>query len=245
MVLCQHVLVYFREDTAAEILKRLARALAPGTVAIVSPVEAHLLGAALIEAARPRGGRAARSQPEPRPPRPAPASRKPARPAPPRRAPEGEAVAEVYVRSALEHASARRHDEALAAARAAWFAEPGTWWRACWWADSSCPGTRRREDGCSRSWLATSLSCPRARCSLHEAELSVRQLPRRCSCSWRERREGPAHRPGGARRRGGAGGPGPRPRHPEESGEQGTARALVACAGRRSVRGGAGAGGIG
>lgn len=43
LVMCQHVLIYFREETALKVLEALVSALEPGTVLVITPIEAHLL----------------------------------------------------------------------------------------------------------------------------------------------------------------------------------------------------------
>lgn len=128
MVLCQHVLVYFREETALRVLRRLAQACDPGTVLVLSPVEAHLLGQVeelerlpYVGAARRRGAVLTRApvRAAPRPPvhRAVPPAAPPAR--------DPHAAAGEYVRQALELVAAQRPEEALAAARAACIEEPG------------------------------------------------------------------------------------------------------------------------
>ncbi|MDP1822803.1 MAG: CheR family methyltransferase [Archangium sp.] len=129
LVLCQHVLVYFREETAVHVLRRLAQGCDPGTVIVLSPVEAHLFTQVdelerlpYVGAARRRGLTTATLPPALRStPRVAPA------PAPARAIPahDPHAAAEAYVRQASELVAAQRFDEALTAARAACFEEPG------------------------------------------------------------------------------------------------------------------------
>lgn len=74
VILCQHVLVYFREQTALQVLRRLALAADPGTVIITSPIEAHLLTQVeelerlpQVGAARRRGLMPPRVKPRPAP----------------------------------------------------------------------------------------------------------------------------------------------------------------------------------
>jgi chemotaxis methyl-accepting protein methylase len=42
VVLCRNVLIHFAPETAAAVLRRLARALAPGGVPVLGPVELPL-----------------------------------------------------------------------------------------------------------------------------------------------------------------------------------------------------------
>jgi hypothetical protein len=145
LVLCRHVLIYFRPAEAERIAARLAGGLDAGAVLVFSAAEAHLLalgglaplghlgagrlGAAFAAAPGEAGGRHAGAGR-----RPAAAARRrpvaagPAGPAAPgaaaARAPRREAVAG-HVRVALEHAHAGRTADALREVRAALFHDPG------------------------------------------------------------------------------------------------------------------------
>ena len=79
LVSCQHVLIYFREAAAAELLEAMAQTLTAQALLVVSPVEAHLLDripclepCGCIGVARRRAPHAARPRavPAPKPPRP-------------------------------------------------------------------------------------------------------------------------------------------------------------------------------
>ncbi len=124
LVFLQHVLVYFREQTAEELLQRLAASADPDTVLIVSPVESHLLDRLRFVRRTEYVGAVTvvrRDAPSPPPPAPARASAPaPAAPQPP----PGPRTAEAYVQESLELLAARRYEEALRAARAATYADP-------------------------------------------------------------------------------------------------------------------------
>jgi chemotaxis protein methyltransferase CheR len=138
LVLCRHVLIYFRPSEAERIAAGLARALDPGTLLAFSAAEAHLLAASgTVEPLGQLGvGRAGRP-PVPSATRtpplgtPAPALRRRAArrsaPAPwapaPFTRPPADAAAH-HVRIAVEHARAGRTAEALQEARAALFHDP-------------------------------------------------------------------------------------------------------------------------
>ncbi len=137
LVVCRHVLIYFRPETAERVAEKLGRGVDPGAILVFSTSEAHLLGTAGAEAldhlgagrARPvrtsptaralaRGGR--------RPHRPERSSR---RALPPARAleaqtPNGADAVSSHVRGALEHAQAGRAADAFREARAALFHDP-------------------------------------------------------------------------------------------------------------------------
>jgi chemotaxis methyl-accepting protein methylase len=142
LVLCRHVLIYFRHAEAERLAARLAGGLDAGAVLVFSAAEAHLLvpgglaplghlgagrlGAAFEAAPREAGRRHAGAGR-----RPASAARRrpvaagPAAPgAAAARAPRREAVAG-HVRVALEHAHAGRTADALREVRAALFHDPG------------------------------------------------------------------------------------------------------------------------
>lgn len=135
LVLCRHVLIYFRPSEAERLAAGLARGLDPGAVLVFSAAEAHLLaagglsplghlgagrrGGAPASAPRRRNGKARR--PALRSP-PAARPRAESLPRPPA-APPGSAV-DGHIRGALEHAHAGRHEEALREARAALFHDP-------------------------------------------------------------------------------------------------------------------------
>jgi chemotaxis protein methyltransferase CheR len=138
LVLCRHVLIYFRPEEAATAVVGLAAALDPGAVLVLSPAESHfaaglpgleplgMVGAfrarpvAVAEPAVPR--RDAPSARRPRAPR-AEAGR-PSRPAAPRRAERPAETASRLARAAVEHAAAGRPADALREARAACFHDP-------------------------------------------------------------------------------------------------------------------------
>ena len=136
LVLCRHVLIYFRADEAAAAVAGLAAALDPGAVLVLSPSEAHLaaglpglvplplVGAFRAAPAAATAGAGA--------PRRAAVGR--LRAAPARRAgrtvqapPAAGGAAEAgrrLAQAALAHAAAGRRDEALREARAACFHDP-------------------------------------------------------------------------------------------------------------------------
>jgi chemotaxis protein methyltransferase CheR len=149
LVLCRHVLIYFRPDEAAAVVEGLVRALDPGAILVLSPAEAHLatslpdlepageVGAfrrVVPETARaPRlralESRAARSRPPesraPHPPAPVSRARFRSRPSPLPVAPlPQDGLALRHASAALEHTAAGRSAEALREARAACFHDP-------------------------------------------------------------------------------------------------------------------------
>jgi chemotaxis protein methyltransferase CheR len=141
LVLCRHVLIYFRADRAARVVADLGEALDRQAVLVVSAAEAHLLAAApflepvghlgAARAGPPAVAERTRPAETPRPPE-SPArsrSRRVAPPPPGRVAAAGPApgerrAAEEHLRRALEHAGAGRGADALQEARAAFFLEP-------------------------------------------------------------------------------------------------------------------------
>jgi chemotaxis methyl-accepting protein methylase len=133
LVLCRHVLIYFRPDEAARIVAALGAALDPGALLVVSAAEAHLLSSAsALEPAGALGAARAHPSATAAAARRAEASRRRARrrrptPVPPpaaRAQPREHRVAEDHVRRALEHAAAGRTSDALREARAASFLDP-------------------------------------------------------------------------------------------------------------------------
>ncbi len=130
LVFLQHVLVYFRDETATQVLQKLIAGLDPGAVLIVAPVEAHLLDRLscadrtdYVGAVRVLRPGASRARPEVLTPPPVRAAPPPVRAAPPPPSAPPES-AEAYVRVALEHLAKGRLDDALRAARAASYADP-------------------------------------------------------------------------------------------------------------------------
>jgi hypothetical protein len=128
LVLCRHVLIYFRPDEAAAVVEGLVQALDPGAALILAPVEAHLAtGLAGLEPLGTVGAFrrvAARARPAAAR-RPSAASRFRGRPSPLAVAPlRQEAPPSRHARAALEHTAAGRSAEALREARAACFLDP-------------------------------------------------------------------------------------------------------------------------
>ncbi len=143
LVLCRHVLIYFRADRAARVVAALAEALDRQSVLVLSAAEAHLISAAPLLAPLGHLG-AARAAPPTSvegsqlaaAPPPAAASLaqarlrragagRPGRAAAAAGPARGEPrAAEEHLRRALEHAGAGRGMEALREARAALFLEP-------------------------------------------------------------------------------------------------------------------------
>lgn len=139
LVLCRHVLIYFRPAEAERVASRLAAGLDRGATLVFSAAEAHLLApGGLAPLAHLGAGRAgAAPGPSPAAPRaPRPFARRPAparvavgaRPAAsPRLEPPPAArrdAAAAHVRVALEHAHAGRPEDALREVRAALFHDP-------------------------------------------------------------------------------------------------------------------------
>jgi len=141
LVLCRHVLIYFRAAEAERIAAALAAGLDPGALLVVATAEAHLLGASgraepagHVGAARmaPAGG-APSIAPAARPGRSrasarrfragGPRARSRAAPRAAGDAPGADPVAG-HVSAALEHARAGRAEDAVRAARAALFHDP-------------------------------------------------------------------------------------------------------------------------
>jgi chemotaxis methyl-accepting protein methylase len=137
LVLCRHVLIYFRADEAAAVVAGLAGALDPGAVLVLSPSEAHLAASLagleplpLVGAfraspprARPAVTAAARHGPSPARLRALPA-RAAARTVTAARPGGRGDTASRLAQSALAHAAAGRRDDALREARAACFHDP-------------------------------------------------------------------------------------------------------------------------
>ncbi len=132
LVLCRHVLIYFRPDEALEVVAGLARALDPGATLVLAPAEAHLAtGLPGLEPGTSVGSfRCVAPPPPAQPHRPAAARARPRpalwpaprlAPAPPLRAEEAPAL---HARAALEHTAAGRSAEAIREARAACFHDP-------------------------------------------------------------------------------------------------------------------------
>lgn len=144
LVLCRHVLIYFKAERAAGLVQALARALEPGTVLVLAAAEAHLaadpgllplahLGAARAVRPEERPSQSQRPRPRrsglaPRAARSRPRSAAPSTPPMAPAAPEPRASAadagSRHFHAALLHASAGRGEEALREARAACFLEP-------------------------------------------------------------------------------------------------------------------------
>ncbi len=132
LVLCRHVLIYFRPDDAAALVARLAEALDPGATLILSPAEAvfatDLPGLEPVGAPGAVGAfrRVAPGVPERARPAAA-ASITPVRgrrsPRPPARLRLAEPMSR-HAQAALEHTSAGRSAEALREARAACYHDP-------------------------------------------------------------------------------------------------------------------------
>jgi chemotaxis methyl-accepting protein methylase len=140
LVLCRHVLIYFRQEEAERIAGQLGRGLDPGALLALAAAEAHLIASTgalepvpYLGAGRARSleelRRAAASETHHRRrtgQRSAARKRKPAAlPAgrPPERAPQADPAA-VHIRSAIEHATAGRSRDAVREARAACFLDP-------------------------------------------------------------------------------------------------------------------------
>jgi len=128
LVLCRHVLIYFRPDEAAAVVEGLARALDPGATLVLAPAEAHLAtGLPGLEPVSTVGGFRrvvveARPAAARRPSTPARfRSRPSARPSAPHRQ---EPAPARHAMAALEHTAAGRSAEALREARAACFHDP-------------------------------------------------------------------------------------------------------------------------
>lgn len=132
LVLCRHVLIYFRPDEAAEVVAGLARSLDPGATLVLSPAEAHF--ATSLPGLEPAGAVGAfhRIAAEPaRPARPQALqaswararlrSRPRPQPAPPSRQ---DGPVSQHALAALQHGAAGRSAEALREARAACFHDP-------------------------------------------------------------------------------------------------------------------------
>ncbi len=115
LVLCRHVLIYFTEARAQQLLAGIAAGLDPGALLVVSPVEAHLLDRIdTLTRLDPVGvARCAAPTALPLPIRSAPHS---PRPLPP--------VMPGGLDLAAAHLRAGRADQALQAARAVSYAEP-------------------------------------------------------------------------------------------------------------------------
>jgi hypothetical protein len=134
LVLCRHVLIYFRAAEAERVAARLAAGLDRGAVIVFSAAEAHLLAPGVeplahLGAGRAGGpGAAAAERPRPGLPRRRAAPRRAvSRAAAPRlevAAAGRRDVVAAHVRGALEHAHAGRHEDALREVRAALFHDP-------------------------------------------------------------------------------------------------------------------------
>ncbi len=136
LVLCRHVLIYFRPAEAERLAAALAGGLDPGAVLVFSAAEAHLLapgglaplghlgagrlGSAFAAPPGRQGGGGPRGA---APRRRGAGAARPAYRAPAARTPRKEAVAG-HVRVALEHAHAGRQADALREVRAALFHDP-------------------------------------------------------------------------------------------------------------------------
>ncbi len=133
LVLCRHVLIYFRGDAAARVVAALGAALDPGARLILSAAEAHLVaGAPALESVGHLGVARARPSSATQAPCRAVTAPRAARrlqrdpamsPGAPRAAREHR-VAEEHMQRALEHAAAGRSADALREARAAFFLDP-------------------------------------------------------------------------------------------------------------------------
>lgn len=134
LVLCRHVLIYFRPEDAAEVVARLATALDPGATLILSPAEA--IFATDLPGLEPFGGAGAvgafrRVAPEvPRRARPTAVAAAPQGPIRGRRSTRPLARLRLveptsrHAQAALEHTAAGRSAEALREARAACYHDP-------------------------------------------------------------------------------------------------------------------------
>lgn len=141
LVLCRHVLIYFRPAEAIRIATELARGLDPGAYLVFSAAEAHLVEMSGLELAgqmgvgrlRPRGTARqshARRTARPRKVRPSaeasgkpPAGKAPA-PADAAPPPDREATVAAHVQQALLHVQAGHADAALREVRAALLHDP-------------------------------------------------------------------------------------------------------------------------
>jgi chemotaxis protein methyltransferase CheR len=126
LVLCRHVLIYFKPAEAERLAGLLARGLDPGATLAFSAAEAHLVQASGLEPLAYLGAGRARRAPARAAalPRRAPPERPPRRARAPAASPgAGERIAG-HVRVALEHALAGRGAEALREARAALLQDP-------------------------------------------------------------------------------------------------------------------------
>jgi chemotaxis methyl-accepting protein methylase len=131
LVLCRHVLIYFRSAEACRLGAELARGLDAGAYLVFSAPEAHLLaGGGLEQTGQLGAGRLAPRSPLPPPPARRPRAResspaaRPLPPAPPPRAEPRDEAVEVHVREAIRLADAGRREEALREVRAALFHDP-------------------------------------------------------------------------------------------------------------------------
>jgi chemotaxis protein methyltransferase CheR len=128
LVLCRHVLIYFRPDEAAAAVAGLVQALDPGTTLVLAPAEAHLAtGLPGLEPAAAVGAfRRVAGEARPAPARrPTSSSRFRTRPSPlPTAPPRQEPAPARHALAALEHTAAGRSAEALREARAACFHDP-------------------------------------------------------------------------------------------------------------------------
>jgi chemotaxis methyl-accepting protein methylase len=128
LVLCRHVLIYFRPAEAAEVVAGLVRALDPGATLVLAPAEAHLATGLPGLEPLPEVGAFCRVAVEARLPPP----RRPSTPDRFRSRPSRLSAAPLLLEeaparhalAALEHTAAGRSAEALREARAACFHDP-------------------------------------------------------------------------------------------------------------------------
>ncbi len=134
LVLCRHVLIYFRAAEAERIAEQLAAALDRGALLVFSAAEAHLLDRLGLDPLAHLGAARASPRDAARPPARARARARPRRargktwrpstspePGPARSAADTIAA---HIRVSLEHAQAGRTGDALREARAALFHDP-------------------------------------------------------------------------------------------------------------------------
>jgi CheR methyltransferase, SAM binding domain len=129
LVLCRHVLIYFRPEDAAAAVANLVKALDPGATLVLSPAEA--IFATDLPGLEPAGAVGAFRAVAPERPRWAPLAAAATTPVRARRLPRPVARLRLveppsqHTQAALEHTAAGRSAEALREARAACFHEPG------------------------------------------------------------------------------------------------------------------------
>jgi chemotaxis protein methyltransferase CheR len=133
LILCRHVLIYFRPDDAAAVVARLAAALDPGATLVLSPAEAvFATGLPCLEPVEATGAVGAFRRTAPGMPRRARSGSAPATPTPVRGRRPTRPMAKLrlvgptsrHAQAALEHTAAGRSAEALREARAACYHDP-------------------------------------------------------------------------------------------------------------------------